>query len=159
MCFRIELIRTYECYCDFDVWFKNVFAKLIFLKLHIFFINNVIEIELLFHFHDIFVINPINWIIFVILKRLVYDFNNRLFFENCKNENKRLICSRNNDFNDYIAFDLNQNTLFILSCNINFQTNKILKFKICWNVIVKICKFVDCKIINEFNEFWKFDTW
>ena len=106
-------------------------CKIYFLKIYVFFVNNVIEIELLFHLHDIFVINRISRIILVILKRFVYDFNNRLFFENCKNENKKMICSRENDFNDYIAFNLNQNTLFILSYNINFQTNKILKFEIC----------------------------
>ena len=97
-----------------------MFAKFYFLKNHVFFVNNVIEIELLFHFHDIFVINRISRFIFVILRRFVHDFNNRLLFENCKNENKKLICSRNNDFNNYIAFDLNQNTLFILLYNINF---------------------------------------
>ena len=113
--------------------------------------NNVIEIELLFHLYNIFVINCINRIIFVILKRFVYDLNNRFFFENCKNENKKLFYSRDNDFNDHIALDLNQNTLFILLYDINFQTNKILKFEICWNVVVKICKFVDCKIVNKFD--------
>ena len=96
--------------------------------------NNVIEIELMFHFHNIFVVNYINRIIFVILKRFVYDFINRFLFENCKNENKKLIYSRDNDFNNYIAFNLNQNTLFILLCDINFQTNKILKFEI-WNLL------------------------
>ena len=106
-------------------------CEIYFLKFHVFFMNNVIEIKLLFHFHDIFVINRISRITFVILKRLLYDFNNRLFFENCKNENRKLICSCDNDFNDYIAFNLRQNTLFVLSYNINFQTNKILKFEIC----------------------------
>ena len=82
-------------------------CKIYLLKIHVLFVNNVIEIEFLFHFHNIFVINRISRIILVILKRLVYDLNNRLFFENCKNENKRLICSRDNNLNNYIAFNLN----------------------------------------------------
>ena len=63
-------------------------CKIYFFENLCFFVNNLIEIELLFHSHNMFVINHINRIIFVILKLFVYDFNNRFFFENKKTKIK-----------------------------------------------------------------------
>ena len=73
-----ELNEFFDSYVKMSLFFDRLFQKnndkFYFLNVHVFFMFDVVEIELLFHFHDVFVVCFIFCIFFVNVERFFFEF-------------------------------------------------------------------------------------